>query len=221
MLGEILLLGLGVMISPFSITLVIFLILQRRGVSTPAVFVAGRVAGVFIVLFSVLAFFHNLDFSPESTSSHVSAAVKVAIGALLLLFALLFALSKSDSEDRGWLRRRLGSMERLSLPAAAGLGFALSIISPRCLFLTLAAAATILHANMGATGDVLGLVLFIIIANLAVLAPLIIYITSPEKSSPILESMRGWLTRHQRALVLSILLVLGTYLVIRGTLDLL
>ncbi len=221
MLGEVALLALGVMISPFSITLVILLLLQRRGVTAPVVFAAARVLAMFVFLFSLLAFFHNLDFSPETTSSHVAAAVKVAIGALLLLFALLFALSKSDSDEAGWLQQRIDSVKGLPLAAAGGLGFAMGIVSPRCFFITLAVGATILHANMGFAGDALGLVLFVTLANLAVFAPLIIYIASPEKSAPILESIRDWLTRHQRALVLVILLVIGVYLVVRGILDLL
>jgi hypothetical protein len=220
-MGEVTLLALGVMISPSSITLVILLILQRRGIASPVVFVAGRVLAAFLILFTVLIFFRNVDFSPETTSSVASAAAKVAIGVLLLLLGLGLVFSKSTGEEAGWLQRRIDSVERLSPLASGGLGFAFVLLSPRCFFLILAAAATILHANVSVPDGITALAVFVIIADLGVLAPIIIYIASPQRSASLLDSVRKWIIRYQRVLILTVLMVFGTYLVIRGTLDLL
>ena len=221
MMGEVTLLALGVMISPSAIIVVILLVLQRRGISSSVTFVAGRMLAILLVLFSMLTIFRNLDFSPQTTASHAAAVAKLVIGVLLLLLGLGFALSKSNSEEAGWLQRRMDSIERLSPRASGGLGFAFGLLSPRCLFLTLAAAATILHADTSVPGGITALALFIVVANLAVLAPLVIYMASPEKSASPLDNMRKWIIRYQRALVMGVLIILGTYLVIRGTLDLL
>jgi hypothetical protein len=215
------LLALGVTISPSSITLVILLILQRRGMSSPLAFITGRVLAVFLILFSVLVFFRNVDFSPESTSSMASAIAKIVIGVLLLSLGLGFALKKSTGEEAGWLQHRMESVERLSPLKSGGLGLAFIFLSPRCIFLILAAAATILHANVSGPDGVTALMIFVIIANLGVLAPLIVYMASPQESVRLLDSARKWIIRYQRMLVLTVLMLLGTYLVIRGILDLL
>ena|GEM_PF-3217540 len=221
LMGEVTLLALGVMISPSSITLVILLILQRRGMSSPLAFIAGRVLAVFLILFSVLTFFRNVDFSPESTSSMASAVAKIVIGVLLLLLGLGFAWKKSAGEKAGWLQHRMESVESLSPLKSSGLGIAFILLSPRCIFLVLAAAATILHANVSVPDGATALVVFVIIANLGVLAPLIIYMASSQESVKLLDSVRKWIIRYQRVLVLTVLMLLGTYLVIRGILDLL
>ena len=221
MMGEVALLAVGVMISPTAITLAILLVLQRKGSSSAVTFVCGRMLSIFLVLFAVLAFFHNLDFSPETTSSHAAAAAKIVIGALLLLLAVIVALGKSEGEKAGWLQKRMASIERISPLAAGGLGLAFGVISPRCLFLTLGAAATILHANTGVAGNIAALALFVVMANLTVLAPLIVSRISPQKSAAVLQGARNWIIRYQRALILGVLVVLGIYLVVSGILDLL
>ena len=221
LMGDVTLLALGVMISPSSITLVILLILQRRGKSSPLTFIAGRALAVFIILFCVLVFFRNVDFSPESTFSTASAVAKMVIGVLLLSLGLVFALKKSTGEEAGWLQHRMESVERLSPLKSGGLGLAFILLSPRCIFLILAAAATILHANVSGPDGAIALVVFVIIANLGVLAPLIVYMASPRESVRLLDSARKWIIHYQRVLVLTVMMVLGTYLVVRGILDLL
>lgn len=221
LVGEVTLLALGVIITPSSITLVIMLLIKRRGIFTPAAFIAGRLLAMFLIVASALIFFRNVDFSPSSTPSTASSVVKVVLGILILLLGLLVLLKKSSGEEAGWLHRRMGSVERLSPVQACALGFSLILLSPRCLLITLAASTSILHADVSIIEGFVALLVFLAFGNLGVFAPLAVYIASPDDSATRLDAARQWMQTHERALAFSVLMIVGTYLVIRGVLDLL
>jgi hypothetical protein len=221
LLGEVLLLALGVMITPSSIALVIMLLLERRAIFTPAAFIAGRLLAMFLIVFSALIFFRNVDFSPSSAPSTASSVAKVVLGILILLLGLLVILRKSTGEEAGWLQRRMGSVERFSPVQACVLGFSLVLLSPRYLLITLAASTSILHADVSIIEGLIALLVFLAFGNLGVFAPLVVYIASPDNSAARLDAARQWMLAHERALAFSVLMIVGAYLVIRGILDLL
>jgi hypothetical protein len=99
-------------------------------------------------------------------------------------------------------------------PAKAGIGAALlAAVNPKNLLLIAAGMAALAESELTGAAEVLGLLVYTIIASAGVLIPLGAYLVLGERARPYLEGTRAFLIRNY-AIILSLLcLVIGAKLI--------
>jgi Sap, sulfolipid-1-addressing protein len=82
--------------------------------------------------------------------------------------------------------------------------------------LVIAAAGEILRADTGSAETAALVVLFVVLGSSSVAGVAALGTFAPSRSAAFLERMRAWVTAHNRAVITTIVLVLGGYLAARG-----
>ena len=131
---------------------------------------------------------------------------------------------------RRWLKRRRGGGERrepkllasidnLKPVTAFAFGLALIAINPKNLAVFLSGIAQILKSNPGTAESFVALAVFIAIATIGLVIPVVFYAAAPKRSAAILDSWKSWLSRHNDVVIMYLLLILGVILIVKGILG--
>lgn len=202
-IGQILGFAVGVAISPVPIIALILMLFSKRAASNSLAFLGGWIAGLAIVTTVVLA----LGLEGSDGTSDSGGWIKVLIGAAFLALAVKQWRSRpadgAEPEMPAWMT----SIDEFTAAKAVGIGVLLSGVNPKNLGLTLAAAVSISSAGLD-TGEeaVVGLV-YIVLASITLIVPVVGYLAAKETMTPVLDSMKAWLT-HNNATVMSVLFVI-------------
>jgi hypothetical protein len=216
-LASVVLLGLGCAANPWGIMIAILLLDARRGRGIVWTYVVAWIGAITVVLTALLAGFGAvLDSGAEATRG--ASLVQLILGFVLLGFASRrIARARSRSSRAGASSaleqppRWLVAIENISYVAAFLLGI-YSATYP----LVIAAAGEITRANPSSAATVALAVVFVILGSSSVVAVAALGTLAPEHSAAFLDRMRAWLTRHSRAVITTILLVFGGFLIARG-----
>lgn len=212
--GDLLPSALGVALSPVPIIAIVLLLSSDRARSQGISFAVGWVLALTAV--SALV---GLLVSGATAEEEPSPSVAI----LQLLFGLGFLALAA----RQW-RGRPGPGEEAPPPAwmaslatssstrTAGLGAALAGLNPKNLALTAAASATIGQANLAAVAAVTAVGAFVLIASASVIGAVALHLVAPRRSAGALEGIRHFMVRHNDAIMLTILLILGAKLLGNG-----
>jgi threonine/homoserine/homoserine lactone efflux protein len=85
-------------------------------------------------------------------------------------------------------------------------------LNPKNLLLVVAGASAIARAGISTGEEVIALLVFILIASLGVLTPVVIYFLLGEKSRDILDGLKNWMQRNNAVIMGVLLLILGVKL---------
>jgi threonine/homoserine/homoserine lactone efflux protein len=215
-LGDLLPLALGVAISPVPIIAVILMLLAPKAGGTSAGFLLGWVLGIVVatVVFVVLAEVAGLGAS--AGPSMASSWVKIVVGALLLVLAVMQWRSRPTAGEDPELPSWMAAIDTFTPVKAAGLGFLLSAVNPKNLAMAVAAGVTIGGAALAVGQAVIAVAVFTVLAASTVALPVIVYAVAADRMHKPLDSLRGWLV-HNNATVMSVLLtVIGVVLLGKG-----
>ena len=154
-----------------------------------------------------------MPFSQSGSDSANTAVswLELAIGVVLVGFGVRRLLGPRGEEAPTETPRWLRAIENISFPAAFLLGI-YSATYP----LVIAAAGEILRADTGSAETTALVVLFIVLGSSSVAGVAALGTFAPSRSASFLERMRTWVTAHNRAVITTIVLVLGGYLAARG-----
>lgn len=134
--------------------------------------------------------------------------LQLAIGLLFLVLALQQWRSRRRPGSEPQPSKVLAKLDGLSPAKAAGIAVLLAA-NPKNLAL-LASGAESIAANAADTRSrIVAVVLFVVLASLAVLIPVGVSVLGGDKSAATLSSWKDWLDEHTAAIVMTILLVLG------------
>ena len=99
---------------------------------------------------------------------------------------------------------------------AVGLAVVLSVVNPKNLVLTVAAAAAV--AQAGATGGdaVIALAVFVLIASISIAAPVVVVLVAGDRAEHVLEGWRAWLEQNNATVMAVVLLVMGVVVFAKG-----
>jgi threonine/homoserine/homoserine lactone efflux protein len=215
-LGDLLPLALGVAISPVPIIAVILMLLAPKAGGTSAGFLLGWVLGVVVatVVFVVLAEVAGLGASAGPSTA--SSWIKIVLGALLLVLAVMQWRSRPAEGEEPALPSWMAAIDTFTPVKAAGLGFLLSAVNPKNLAMAVAAGVTIGGAALAVGQAVIAVAVFTVLAASTVALPVIVYAVAADLMHKPLDSLRGWLV-HNNATVMSVLLaVIGVVLLGKG-----
>jgi hypothetical protein len=148
--------------------------------------------------------------SSGSSASTTTGVVDLVGGLLLLVFALRTRQRGRRNPDAGlpgWISR-VGSMSTL-------FAFALGAFLPPYV-VAVAAGNEIVRQRLSGNLAWVQAVVFVLVACLGVVTPIVIVVASPSGADARLASWKGWLERHWQTVVVAIVLVAGVYLAAKG-----
>lgn len=215
-IGDVLPLAIGIAISPLPIIAVILMLLSRRAVSTSTGFLLGWLAGIVVVTVIVLVLVGQAGNTSSGKPSTLSSVLKIIFGALLLLLAARQWRDRPKEGEQGTMPKWMSAIDSFTFVKAFGLAFVLSGINPKNLLLCLGAGTIIGAGHLSVGDEVIVMVVFTLIASCTVTIPVIGYLLARDRMAAPLNSLRGWLTQNNAAVMAVLLLVLGVALIGKG-----
>ena len=215
-IGDILPLALGVMISPIPIIAAILMLLSPKAKGTSVGFLLGWVAGIVVVLTVFILLASVIPQSDADQPQPVAGVIKIVLGALMLLLAVKQWRSRPKPGEEAALPTWMSAIDQLTLAKCLGLGFLLSAVNPKNLLMAAGAGVVIGSAQL-ATGElVVAVTVFTVIAAASVAVPVIGYLLASQALTGPLESLRGWLVQNNATVMSVLLLVIGVTSIGKG-----
>jgi hypothetical protein len=137
----------------------------------------------------------------------VARIVNLILGVLLLLLAIRQWQSRPKEGETAPTPKWMRILDRINPLVALGLGALMSGVNPKNLLLTARAAATIAAAQLAAGQQIIGIVVFALVAALGVGTPLVVYLSGGEGSARTLAGWRAWLGQHNAAIMAVLFLI--------------
>jgi threonine/homoserine/homoserine lactone efflux protein len=215
-LGEVLGEAVGILVSPLPVVAVILMLFTARGKANSIAFIVGWIAGLAVVGAVVLGLSDAADVSTDSGASDGSGGVLVAIGALLILAAIRRWRQRPRHGEAATPPKWMSRLDGLRPVAALLLGVFLAAVNPKNLLLAVAAAATIGQAGLSTSDTVITWAIFVLLASLSVLAPVVYRLVRGEHAQAALDSARAWLEANNAVVMAVLFLVIGAKILGNG-----
>jgi len=204
MVLDLVLIAIAITLEPFPLSAFVLVLGADRGPIKGLAFILGWLACLVAVIAAVLLATRGNPPAENTVPSDAALAVKLAAGVVLIVLAWRqWRQMGRPRQPPAWMAR----LDRLSLPAAAGLA---AFLQPWTL--VAAGAATIVDAKLSTAGDYLTLVFYCLLATSSYLY-LELYATfSPAAAGARLQQLRTWLDTHMNQVIIVIFLLLGFWL---------
>lgn len=146
-----------------------------------------------------------------------------AVGTALSPFpiiAVVLIMATPRARVRTWRGRQVEkpapqwtqSLDTLTPGKAVGLAALLAALNPKNLVLTAGAAAAIAGTGIPASEQAVAFAVFVVIGALGTGAPVVVAFVLGERSEPLLDDLRSWMTTNNAVIMAVLLLVIGAKL---------
>jgi len=204
MVLDLTLIGLAITLEPFPLSAFVLILGAERGPIKGLAFILGWLACLVAVIAAVVLATGGNPPAEDTVPSNAALAVKIAAGLVLILLAWRqWRQMGRPRQPPAWMAR----LDRLSLPAAAGLA---AFLQPWTL--VAAGAATIVDASLSTAGDYLTLLFYCLLATSSYLYLELYTVFSPAAAGSRLQQLRTWLDTHMNQVIIVIFLLLGFWL---------
>ena len=208
MVLDLLLIGLAVALDPLPLTAFVVILPSNRGVRKGAAYLFGWLASLAVVVAVTVIATGNNPPKPNTVPSLASLAVKIAIGAVLVVIAIRqrrrMGRPKPPKKPPKWQEH----VDNMSPWFAMGLAPALQPWT-----LIAAGAATVVQAKLSSWESYLALIGFCVLGSASYIAMEIYAGLKPEQSQAFLAKFRKWMeTRTDQVIIVGCLL-LGFWLI--------
>jgi threonine/homoserine/homoserine lactone efflux protein len=205
-IGQVLVLGVGVAISPVPIIAVILLLVTPRARTTGPAFVLGWLLGLSTVGAIVLL------FAPDATADTGEPArwtgwLKLVLGLGLVVLAVKDWRGRPRATDEAEMPKWMDAIDAFGPVKGGGAGVVFSALNPKNLLLSVAAAAAISATGISGGEEAVAYALFVVIATIGVAAPVVVYFALDHRAEPLLARLREWMA-HNNAVIMAVLLLL-------------
>jgi hypothetical protein len=213
-IGQILPLAVAAGLSPIPIVAIVALLATPGAKANSTAFIAGWVLGLGLlgaVLLLLLA--GATEASSGGSPTEGVSWVKLALGVALLALALSrfrrrFSRSAKPKEP-AWMNR----IDSFGWKQSTSLGFGLSALNPKNVFLMAAAVASIAGAGESLTVDIASLLVYIAIATLGIAGTVAVAFAAGDRSDSILTGIRDWMVKENDTVIAIIALLIGVQLI--------
>ncbi len=212
--GQILPLALVVTISPLNIIPAILLLFTPRPLVAATTFLVGFVLGVAVVLGTLVVVAGAVDLS--SRHGRWGAVLKLVLGVYLLVAAVRKFRARPRAGEPESMPGWMDGVAGYTPARAFGAGSVLGAGNPKNIVMAAAASATIASGGLATGEEVAVAAIYVVIAALGVMAPILVTILLGARAPDVLEGWNEWL-RQNNATVMSVLFVVfGVVLVGQG-----
>jgi threonine/homoserine/homoserine lactone efflux protein len=212
-IGDILPLAIAVAISPVPIIAVVLMLATPRGRTNGLAFSLGWVAGLAIVSAVVLVVESGGSTTDSGEPSTGSSAVKLAIGALFLFFAVRQWRGRPAPGEEAAMPKWMQTIDEFTAGKSLGLGAVLSGVNPKNLGITIAAALAVAQAGLSTGQEAATMVVYVALASLTILGPVVLYLALGERARSFLDGLKTWMTAHNAAIMAVLFVVIGVKLI--------
>jgi hypothetical protein len=201
---DLVLIGLGITLEPFPLIAFLLILSAEKGTRKGLAFILGWLACLVVVIAAVVLLTGGKPPQPSTAPSTAALAVKLALGVVLILYAVRQRQRMGrPRKPPAWMAR----LDGLSVWAAAGLA---AFLQPWTL--VAAGAATITQAKLTGVADYLTLLLFCLLATSSFLYLELSAAFRPAAADALMTKLRNWLDSHQEQVIIVISLLLGFWL---------
>jgi threonine/homoserine/homoserine lactone efflux protein len=201
------LIGLAVTLDPLPLTAFLVVLPSKRGARKGAAFTFGWLLSLALVVAITALATGNNPPRPKTAPSLAALAVKIALGAVLVVIAArrirARARPKPPKKPPKWQEH----VDNMSPRFALGLAPAL-----QPWVLIGAGAATVVNAKLSSWESFLALFLYCILASGSYLALEIYAVFRPDRSQAFLARSRAWIDTHTDQAIIAGSLILGLWL---------
>jgi Sap, sulfolipid-1-addressing protein len=212
-IGGSLPLAIGVALSPVPIIAVVLMLTTRRARSNGPAFVIGWLAGLAVVGAIVLSVADPTDASKSGGPATWVSWLKIALGAALLLVAVLQFRGRPKDGDQAALPKWMASIDTMKPPAVMGLAAILAGANPKNLLLAVSAGASIAQTGISGADQVIAYAVFALIGTVGVGTPVALYFVLGERSEKMLATLKDWMGQHNSVIMSVLCLVIGAKLI--------
>jgi Sap, sulfolipid-1-addressing protein len=212
-IGGSLPLAIGVALSPVPIIAVVLMLTTRRARSNGPAFVIGWLAGLAVVGAIVLSVAGPADASKSGGPATWVSWLKIALGAALLLVAVLQFRGRPKDGDQAALPKWMASIDTMKPPAVMGLAAILAGANPKNLLLAVSAGASIAQTGISGADQVIAYAVFALIGTVGVGTPVALYFVLGERSEKMLATLKDWMGQHNAVIMSVLCLVIGAKLI--------
>jgi hypothetical protein len=215
-IGEILPLSVGIAIGPLAIIAAVLMLLSPQARSTSLGFLAGWVIGITVAVVSFTLLSLMLPEQDSGSSSSVVGVVKLILGGLLLLLAVLQWRGRPAEGETAELPKWMSAIDSMTAVKALGLGFLLAAVNPKNLLLAASAGVIIGSAALSLRQAVAVVTIYVVLAACTVLIPVSAYLLASARMSSPLDEFGTWLVDNSNAIMTVLFLVLGVAMIGKG-----
>lgn len=213
LLINLLLLGIGGAFAPLLISISILLLSSAQPRLNACAYVLGMISSLVLVGGLALALFDG-PVSVSSMALRIGPLLSIILGGLCLVLALRSYLNVPDPDapPPQWMT----SLDTITPIRAYLFGIVLVATNLKLLAIYAVGLAQILAAELGLARSFITLLLFLLVMEIGVLTPLIVYIATPDRAAPILDAGKRWLASGYRWVMIVLFLALGIYFATGG-----
>jgi threonine/homoserine/homoserine lactone efflux protein len=212
-IGQVLVFGVGVALSPIPIIAVVLMLATPKGRVNGPAFLLGWVLGLAVLGTILLLAASGGSASNSGAPAEWVSIVTLVLGALLLVVALRQWRGRPDGESEPELPGWMKTIDTFTPVRAAGIAIVLSSVNPKNLLLTVGAAAAIAQTGASTGSQAVALAVFVLLAALGPGVPVGIFFLMGDRAAATLESLRGWMVRENAAIMAVLCLVIGAKLI--------
>ena len=215
-ISEVIPFAIGVAISPLSIIAVILVLLSVKARVNGLVFTAGWLVGVALVATVIYVLAAAGDVSSGGSASDTSYWLKLVGGILLVLLAFRHWRKRPAAGEMPDQPKWMSAIDTLTPVKTGGLAVLLATANPKNLALSLAAGASLAQAGVSGGEAAVGLIVFVAIASVGVIVPVVAYLAGGERSAHMLDGWKTWLSANNTAMMAVLFVVFGAVLFSQG-----
>jgi threonine/homoserine/homoserine lactone efflux protein len=205
---SLLLIGLAISLDPLPLTAFLVVLPSQRGVRKGAAFVFGWLVSLGIVVTITVLATGNNPPKPNTAPTLASLAVKIAIGAVLVVIAVRHRRRMGQPRPPKKPPKWQASVDKMSPFFAMGLA---PLLQPWGLIA--AGAATVVAAKLSSWESYLALFGFCLLASASYLTMEIYAAVRPEQSQALLARIRKWIDSHTDQAIIWGSLIVGLWLI--------
>ncbi|MBI2704863.1 MAG: GAP family protein [Actinobacteria bacterium] len=215
-LGEILPFAVAVTISPVPIMVEILLLFTKRPVPNAAAYLAGFLVGVGAVSGVLVAVAGTQDLAAGSGPTKAASAVRIALGALLLVGAGHRFRRRPKSGGDTTMPKWMDGLSTFAPGRSLAVGAMVGAVNPKNLAVGFAAAVAIGSAELPRSGTVALVVVYAVTAAIGVGAPLVVAVALGDRARPVLDGWKSWLAQNNTAVMAVLFAFFGVVLIGKG-----
>jgi hypothetical protein len=213
LLLDLLPLALVGLISPVPFSVCIAVLSSRRPLPNAIAFFLGTTLILVAAgIFTVAVFGGHAQFNPPQRE--LSDRLKVLLGIVFLVLALrtYLRVPDPDAPPPKWMER----IATITPGWAFLFGIVLVITQLKIVVVFGLGLNEILDAGLGIVTSSVTLLLFLVITELGILVPILIYVLRPQQAAQILDTAKTKLASASRFIVIGLLVLIGLWFGIRG-----
>ena len=207
------------LLSVGSITLVILLLLSKRGWRNGLGYSLGYTSAYTLIGVSAVLLGYRTQVNSTDEPSLLVPILLMVLGSLLVWLGLRnYRKPPAETDEEP---RFFKIVDKITPLKAYGFGAMVSIINFKNLALFLTALSVVILSDLLINEKLIITVLVVHVFCLSVLIPVTIYLIFPKQAEKLLNSIKQFINRHNRSIGIWLPILFGSILFIKGLADLL